>query len=63
MERAGDAAGRLLDPLAELLVVIAAQLREDDELAAALACKLREAAEATERRGQAHSCQQASVRC
>jgi hypothetical protein len=42
---------RLLDLPAELLVAIAAQLAEDDELAASLACrKLREAVAGTERR-------------
>jgi hypothetical protein len=42
---------RLLDLPAELLVLIAAQLAEDDELAASLACrKLREAVASTERR-------------
>jgi hypothetical protein len=42
---------RLLDLHAELLVLIAAQLAEDDELAASLACrKLREAVAGTERR-------------
>jgi hypothetical protein len=42
---------RLLDLHAELLVFIAAQLTEDDELAASLACrKLREAVAGTKRR-------------
>jgi hypothetical protein len=42
---------RLLDLHGELLVLIAAQLAEDDELAASLVCcKLREAVAGTERR-------------
>jgi hypothetical protein len=42
---------RRLDLPAELLVAIAAQLAEDDELAASLSCrKLREAVAGTERR-------------
>jgi hypothetical protein len=42
---------RLLDLHAELLVLIAAQLAEDDELAASLVCrKLRQAVAGTERR-------------
>jgi hypothetical protein len=45
---------RLLDLPLELLVAIATELAEDDELAAALACrKLREAVAATKRRADA----------